>query len=300
MTRAKGILLTLVVIAIGAAVAVVVWNWDTIVEKIARKAVLAERREWMKRTQELESILGQMRREEPAAPLPTERLRQVFGPDTPLLQGLSPKNMRCRQLEEALRAFCGYLDVSETMRSHELEQGSWSFFSDTLTILEQRPPVISGESYRPLTIIENSFYFFRLLRTKKINVIRDIMKYEADLAEPLMGVLYYWLMSGRQCDTPGPSPQTLKVMYEYAGFFLNTLGGRSYLSRRDSRTRLLAIYYGILVIHESNLRGLNEVGLDLRFFLPLVFNEIQSRNDLLHHEEYLQTLSDLQLHYFRL
>jgi hypothetical protein len=61
---------------------------------------------------------------------------------------------------------------------------------------------------------------------------------------------------------------------------------------------LLTIYYAILAVHEANLQGLNELGLDLRFFLPLIFHEIQSRNDLLYAEEYLQKLSNLQLHYF--
>jgi hypothetical protein len=61
----------------------------------------------------------------------------------------------------------------------------------------------------------------------------------------------------------------------------------------------LTTYYANLVIHEANLQGLNEVGLDLRFFLPLAFDEIQSLTDLLYREEYLQTLSNLQLHYFR-
>jgi len=42
------------------------------------------------------------------------------------------------------------------------------------------------------------------------------------------------------------------------------------------------------------------VGLDLRYFLPNIFQEIQSRNDLLYAEDYLQTLTNLQLQYFRL
>ena len=159
---------------------------------------------------------------------------------------------------------------------------------------------MSAESYRPSVIVENSFYFFRLLGKEKINIVREVIKFESDLAEPLMGIMYYWLMTGRNCDKLPSPTATLKVMYQYAGFFLNTLGGHSYLYRQDSRIRLLTIYYSILVIHEANMRELNEVGLDLRFFLPHVFQEIQSRNDLLYAEDYLQTLTNLQLQYFRL
>jgi hypothetical protein len=93
---------------------------------------------------------------------------------------------------------------------------------------------------------------------------------------------------------------TVETMYDYAGFFLNTLGGHSYLYRRNSRIRLLTVYYSILAVHQANVRELNEEGLDLRFFLPLIFSEIQSRNDLLYEEDYLQTLTNLQLQYFPL
>ena len=89
-------------------------------------------------------------------------------------------------------------------------------------------------------------------------------------------------------------------MYNYAGFFLNTLGGHSYLYRQDSKIRLLTVYYSILVIHEANMKELNEVGFDLRLFLPHIFQEIQSRNDLIYAEDYLQTLTNLQLQYFRM
>ena len=140
----------------------------------------------------------------------------------------------------------------------------------------------------------------RLLGKEKIDIIRAVLRYDSDLAEPLMGILYYYLMSGRRCDKlPSPS-STIETMYDYAGFFLNTFGGHSYLYRRDSRIRLLTVYYSILVIHQADMRELNEEGLDLRFFLPLIFSEIQSRNDLLYEEDYLQTLTNLQLQYFRL
>ena len=300
MAKKTSIFLTLVVIVIGATVALLVWNWDALVERISKKAVDAERQAWVERTQELEGIIRQMEKGEETKPLlPTERLREVFGPASPLVRGVSPKRITCRELEQSLRAFCDYLDATETLRSQKTSQQSWALLSDLLGMLERRLPNISGESHRPELVIQNSFYFFRLLRRAKVDLVRNVFKYEADLAEPLMGILYYWLVSGQQCDKPPSVPANLKVMYHYAGFFLNTLGGHSYLYRRDSRIRLLTIYYSILVIHEADLRGLNEAGLDLRFILPLLFSEIQSRNDLLYAEEYLQTLSKLQLHYFQ-
>jgi hypothetical protein len=299
MAKRASFFLLLTVIVTGAIVALVVWKWDVLVEKISEERVDAERQAWMERTRELEGIIIEMQKGvEPKLLRPAERLRQVFGPSSPLAKGFSPKTMKCAELEQALRAFCQYLDAGETFRSQKTYGDSWALFLDILATLERKPPTISAEAYRPSLIIENSYYFFRLLKREKMDIVREVLQYEADLSEPLMGILYHWLMNERNCDKPPSSASNLDIMYRYAGFFLNTLGGHSYLYRRDSRISLLTIYYSILVVHEANSRGFNEAGLDLRFFLPLIFGEIQSRNDLLYAEDYLQTLTDLQLQYF--
>jgi hypothetical protein len=301
MAKRASFFLLLTVLVTGAIVALVVWKWDVLVEKISEERVDAERHAWMERTRELERIIIEMQKGVEPKPLrPAERLRQVFGPSSPLAKGFSPRTMKCAELEQSLRAFCQYLDAGETLRSQKTYGDSWALFMDILATLERKPPTISAEAYRPSLIIENSYYFFRLLKREKMDIVREVLQYEADLSEPLMGILYHWLMNGRNCDKPPSSASNLDIMYRYAGFFLNTLGGHSYLYRRDSRISLLTIYYSILVVHEANSRGFNEVGLDLRFFLPLIFGEIQSRNDLLYAEDYLQTLTDLQLQYFRI
>ena len=300
MGKRTSISLLLAFVIIGAIAVLAALNWDILVQKIAKEPLEAERQAWIQRTQELENIILQMQKGKEAKPLlPTERMTQAFGPSSPLIRGASPKSMECQQLEDSLRAFCSHLDATEILRSQGTYRDCWALLTEILATLERSSPTISGEIYRPSVIIENSFYFFRLLRKEKNNIVRDIIQYEADLAEPLTGILYYWLISGGQCDRLPSSDSSLKMMYNYAAFFLNTLGGHSYVYRRDSKIQALTTYYSTLAIHEANLRGLNEVGLDLRFFLPLVFEEIQSRNDLLYTEEYLETLSNLQLHYFR-
>jgi len=292
-------ILTLVLLAMVAGL--IAWQWDALVNKIAGEKIEEERQGWMERTQELETIILELQQGKESKPLlPAERLSQAFGPNSPLVKGVSPRSMKCQELEDSLRAFCQYLDAGETFRSQKTHRDSWALFTSILESLERRPPVMSAEAYRPSVIVENSFYFFRLLGAEKMDILREVIKFESDLAEPLMGITYYWLMTGRSCDKlPSPS-SALKFMYNYAGFFLNTLGGHSYLYRQDSRIRLLTVYYSILVMHEANMRELNEVGFDLRFFLPHIFQEIQSRNDLLYAEDYLQTLTNLQLQYFRM
>jgi hypothetical protein len=262
MAKRTSFFLLLIVIVIGTTVALVVWKWDVMVEKISEQKVDAERHAWMERTRELEGIIIEMQKGMEPKPLrPAERLRQVFGHSSPLAKGASPRNMKCVELEKSLRALCQYLDAGETFRSQKTYRDSWALFLDILATLERKPPTISAEVYRPSIIIENSYYFFRLLRREKMDIVREVLQYEADLAEPLMGILYYWLMSGRSCDMPPSSASNLDIMYRYAGFFLNTLGGHSYLYRRDSRISLLTIYYSILVVHEANSRGFNFTGI---------------------------------------
>ena len=292
------LIITLFAVAILAGL--VIWKWDVLVDKIAAGKIEEQRQAWMERTRELEGVIAELQEgKEPKPLLPVERFSQVFGPTSPLVKGGSPQNMTCRELEESLRAYCRYLDAGETFRSQKTYRDSWALFTNILETLERQPPKM-GELYRPSVILENTFYFFRLLGQEKIDIIRAVLRYDSDLAEPLMGILYYWLMSGRRCDKVPSPASTVETMYDYAGFFLNTLGGHSYLYRRNSRIRLLTIYYSILVVHQANVRELNEEGLDLRFFLPLIFSEIQSRNDLLYEEDYLQTLNNLQLQYFHL
>lgn len=301
MAKRTSVVFYLTVLVIVAIAALVVWKWDAVVDKIAESKIDDERQAWMERTRELETIILEMQEgKEPKPVLSTERLSQVFAPTSPLLKGASPSSIECKELEESLRAFCRYLDAGETLRSQKIYRDSWALLNNIFEILDKKIPAMSAEAYRPSIIIQNSFYFFRSLGKEKMDIAREVLRYEADLAEPLMGILYHWLVTGRRCNKLPPSPSTLEMMYQYAGFFLNTLGGHSYLYRQDSRIRLLTVYYAILVVHEANLQGLNEMGLDLRFFLPLIFDEIQSRNDLFYAEDYLQTLTNLQLHYFRM
>jgi len=289
-----------VVLIVGALAAILWWKWDPIYERFTRKAVVAEQQKCTERIQELQKLLSQKQPIQQQQPqkqlLPTARFTEVFGPNSPIAQGRSPQRLDCQQLEDTLRSFCRYLDGNQALKTHGISQDSWPFFTGILASLDRHKPTISGEAYRAPILLQNSFFFFRLLRQKKIAVIRDIINSEADLAEPLMGTLYHWLI--RKCGDLGDSAESLKFLYRYAGFFLQTLGGHSYLIRRDSKIALLTMYYSVLAVHQANEHSLNEEGIDLRFFLPILFSGVQSRNDLLYSEDYLQTLSNLQLKYF--
>jgi hypothetical protein len=74
---------------------------------------------------------------------------------------------------------------------------------------------------------------------------------------------------------------------------MHTLGGRSYLMRRDSKLRLLTTYYCILVLDRANDSGMNPNGVDIRPIIAATANDIRSQKGLIHQKAYLAELSRL-------
>jgi hypothetical protein len=95
------------------------------------------------------------------------------------------------------------------------------------------------------------------------------------------------------------NPPTLKILYEYSGFFLNTIAGRAYLSRRDSKIELLISYYSVLTLHRANEASLNTHGIDIRPFIGSLINEVGTRKGFLYRKQYLAELEELKKKYQR-
>jgi len=120
---------------------------------------------------------------------------------------------------------------------------------------------------------------------------------ESEIAEPLGAIFFEWAMSA------GPSREgiegrpSLTTLYEYAGFFLNSVGGRSYLLRRDSRVRILTTYYCVLIVDRANQQEANRHGIDIRPHIDSVAEEIGNQRGLVFQKEYLDALAGLQEKY---
>jgi hypothetical protein len=83
-------------------------------------------------------------------------------------------------------------------------------------------------------------------------------------------------------------------LYEYAGFFLNTLGGQSYLYRRDSITRTLTKYYSVLILDMANRETMNPYGIDIRPHLTLIQEDLRNLGTLKNSDEYLARLKEIE------
>ena len=86
-----------------------------------------------------------------------------------------------------------------------------------------------------------------------------------------------------------------EALYDYAGFFLNSMGGRLYLFRRDSKSRMIVSYYSILLIEMANRDNANKHGIDVTPHIEQLIGEFESTNNqIMLLDEYLDKLYLLQ------
>ena len=126
-------------------------------------------------------------------------------------------------------------------------------------------------------------------------MLKDVLLHSGDSLEPTLAMFYQWSLSGQDC--PNAATQIalpLQGLYEYAGFFLNTLGGQAYLFRRETRQRLLIKYYCLLILDRANARILNRHGINIVPHLESLTREMDVAENLIYKEKYLRTLRDLQ------
>ena len=200
---------------------------------------------------------------------------------------------QCDQLAEKLLLFFSHLDGEPYIKEFELNQPSLQYFNELKTKLLANPPVVTRESDDLYTILTNMAHFFRIIGPRNILLMKTILDREREKIEDVAGELYEWTIIGRCPADIFQMNAPLDQVYEYAGFFLNTMGGRSYLFRRDSRSRLLVNYYAILIIDRANKENMNRHGLDVREITPRLIEEIEATNQLIYKEDYIDTLLNL-------
>jgi hypothetical protein len=161
------------------------------------------------------------------------------------------------------------------------------------------PPVVARETDDLFAILNNMAHFFRILGLKDTLMVKDILMHEQELIEPSMALFYKWSEIAPECaaDVGLNIELPLTRLYEYAGYFINTLGGQSYLFRRELYLRALTRYYSILVIDRANSVDANLYGIDIRYTLDALIEEIQGNSALVNRQEYLENLMRLQEKY---
>jgi len=225
--------------------------------------------------------------EENNAAIETENSQQ----STPTPAPLTPRQLQCRQLADRLHSFFTHLDQKKYIQEFQLGAPAQDYFITLATKLLNNLPVVSRESDDLYTILKNMAHFFRVIGGKNILIIKRILDRERETIEDVAADVFLWTTGGEECSDEAFSFHApLDKLYEYAGFFLNSMGGRSYLFRRDSRSRLLINYYAILLVDRANMKGINRHGIDIKPLLPVIIGEIEGSNQLIYKEKYLDNL----------
>ncbi len=221
--------------------------------------------------------------------------------DTPsVLDPAAPENQKdqyCKKMEEYVLDYLKYLDENVQPNPDGKKENSLEYFKRILENLEKRPPIPAGEGSSPTMMIANIYYFSRALDRKDIAFIKNIIGSDKDTLEINMDMIFRWLMSGDFCpDEEGLRP-SFDMLYRYAGFFLNTTGGRAYMFRRSTDIRLLTTYYALLIIHKADRLGLNQYGIDILPYIKTAKQEIAVYPHLQFQEEYRNNLLRLENYY---
>lgn len=269
-------------------------------ERKLQTAIEQERNEWKDTTGklkekvvELEKELAQEREE---SPVPEEKLVKLFG-KRPTVISPGQEEISCEELQHQIKAFFAYLDNKKYITSYNLEEGTYDLFQKILQQLSEAPPMISDEMKDLVSLTHNAVHFYGVLGEKRIEIAAKVLKNEYDTIEPVMATFFAWFDSCDRCAETTKTCPSLDVLYEYAGFFLNTLGGRSYLLRRNSKIRTLASYYCILVLDTANKETLNRHGIDIRPYVDLTLSDINNQKGLIHRKQYVAKLKDLRKKY---
>jgi hypothetical protein len=205
----------------------------------------------------------------------------------------------CERMEKEVKEFFAYLDGKDYIKELKIGEDMFTHFKKVVHLLSEKPPIPAGEGLKQDTMIRNIFHFYRVLGFRDLTLILRILRNEADTLELNLASLYEWLMSAEKCDQKDGLPPSLDIVYRYAGFLVNSIGGRSYLFRRETRLRLLVNYYCLLIIHEADKRKMNNFGIDITPFLEPLAEEIERYQFLYYRKEYAGKLIDLKNYYLK-
>ena len=209
-----------------------------------------------------------------------------------------PRQARyCDLINQHVKDFFQYLDTKKYIQRLELGETTDARFKQIMERLAAKPPIPAGEGVNPTIMIKNIYFFCRALDKKDLSLVKQVVAHDRDTLEDNMGMFYQWAMLGEGCANPGRVRPSFDVLYRYAGFFLNTTGGRAYMFRRGLKVRLLASYYSVQIIYQADKAGKNTYGINVLPYTKMLMEEMGNYPDLVYKETYLKTLTKIKAFY---
>lgn len=201
----------------------------------------------------------------------------------------------CERVSENLLDFFTNLKEQNYIAAYEIKEPLQDYSNKLIIKLLNNPPIINEGTDDLFTVLKNTAHFYRVLGHKDISLIKDILLYEQANTEHLMSVFWEWSLIGSTCNSNKIQMNfPLPKLYEYAGFFLNTLGGQSYLFRRDSDMRVLIKYYCVLVLDQAVTSSINKYNIDVFSTLDSAIEDIENADGIENQEKYLANLVQIK------
>ncbi len=229
-----------------------------------------------------------------------DQVTRLFEPRKNDLFGKAPADkIYCDLIDEYVADFFAYLNTKKYIKRLDLKVNTYTYFKRIIKRLAARPPVPAGEGFAPTVMVKNIFFFSRALDRKSLRLFKEVVVNERDTLEINLEMFYRWFMLGKLCPNPEQVRLPFDVMYRYAGFFLNTTGGRAYLFRRSAKLRLLLTYYSALVVYQADRLGKNSYGINISPFIQPLRNEIGHYPDFEFQNQYIRTLTRIEDYYLQ-
>ncbi|MBC2717184.1 MAG: hypothetical protein HF978_17910 [Desulfobacteraceae bacterium] len=228
-------------------------------------------------------------------PVSDDRITEVFG--KPQSYIAAETDHSCDAMKHKITSFFTYLHQNSYVDANQSEKNPSDVFLQMVRALSAHPPMIVDETRDLVSLKHNLAHFYRILHKERIAMVKNIMAAENDVLEHAMADFYTYYVTGDCCKNDDEPCVSLNTLYEYAGFFMNTFAGKSYLFRRSSAIRCLTDYYAVLVLDRANDAEINQYGIDIRPYIDLALDNITSQNNLLFQDQYLDTLTNLQEKY---
>jgi len=306
MDRSAKIIIALLIIAVsGFFIYTKIAGWH---KARLETAVKKEQDAWQEKTVKLEQEVINLQEELTATKgpkVPEEKIAKVFGEEKKIeiqkgVKGevsAAKKQPDFANTERHIMAFFSYLDDQSYVQSFNLAKGTYHQYRIAAKKLSTKLPITTGELHSLYNLMRNVAHFYRVIGKKRVLLIRRILQNESEVIESVMKTFYQWFTKddGGQATLKGRL--SLANMYEYAGYILNTLGGRSYLLRRSPKVRTLTTYYCVLILDKANEEELNSKGIDIRPYLKSSLMDIKNQIDLIYQEEYITKLGELSRKY---
>jgi hypothetical protein len=253
---------------------------------------------------------GRKETEKPPAEKALPPKKQAAPPEAPVAKGpvilpetkeLKPPDEKtyCERIDQEIQGYFRYLNAKGYVKHLGEGLDTYAQFKTMIRKLSAKLPIPAGEGIDSTIISDNIFLFFRVLDKNDFRLIRDLLKNEEDTLEPTLDLFYRWLTLGSRCPDPEGIQPSQSVLYHYAGFFLNTIGGRSYLFRRSLGLRLLCSYYSLLILQEADKQGKNSYGIDVLPFIAPLTREIALYPDFRFKQTYLKNLEEMGKDYLK-